>query len=143
MLPTGGRRKELRLQEFLGTHVRNASDFEAALRNDGVEVVINCSGYTAVDKAEEEVVQAFELNAEAPQMMARLCTKHQARFVHFSTDYVFDGKGDQPYQETDSAKPLNVYGASKRKGEEGILAEGGDHLILRVSWLLALRKEFL
>lgn len=115
--------------------VRDADVFEAALEDVQADVVINCSGYTAVDKAEEERNKAFELNADAPEMMARVCAKHDARLVHFSTDYVFNGKGTRPYVETDAPQPLGVYGASKLEGEKRILAQRGSHLILRVSWL--------
>lgn len=115
--------------------VLDADKFESVVKTLQPEAVINCSGYTAVDTAEAEKEQAFELNARAPEMMARIAARHDARLVHFSTDYVFDGMGNKPYVESDQAQPINVYGASKLEGEERILALKEAHLIFRVSWL--------
>lgn len=99
------------------------------------DAVINAAAYTAVDKAEEERELAMRINAESPSAMARWCAARDIPFVHFSTDYVFDGKGESPWRENDPKAPLNHYGASKLAGEDAVQAAGGKHLILRCSWL--------
>lgn len=99
--------------------------------------VINAAGYTAVDRAEEEQSAAFTINAEAPLVMAEECKRLKIPFVHYSTDYVFNGSGIRPWVETDATAPLNVYGNSKRAGEEAILSLGGEYLIFRTSWVYA------
>ncbi len=98
-------------------------------------IVVNAAAYTAVDKAEDDVDAAFRANAEAPGALARLCAGRGIPFVHYSTDYVFDGQGSQPYREDDATAPLGVYGASKLAGEDAIRAAGGRHLILRTAWV--------
>src|SRR5688572_16151087 len=81
------------------------------------EYCINCAAYTAVDKAEEEKDFAFQVNGEAVGILAAICKEHNTRFIHISTDYVFDGMADEPYREDFPPNPLNVYGASKLEGE--------------------------
>ena len=97
--------------------------------------VINAAAYTAVDKAESEPEAAFALNRDAPAAWARACAAARIPFVHFSTDYVFDGSKDSPYVETDPVNPTGVYGASKAAGEEAVTAAGGSSIILRTSWV--------
>ena len=97
--------------------------------------VINCAAYTNVEKAEAEEEKAFKINAEASKNLAELCVANQAKLVHFSTDYVFDGKAEKPYKETDKTNPINVYGASKLKGENLIAETLKEHFIFRTSWL--------
>jgi dTDP-4-dehydrorhamnose reductase len=101
------------------------------------DVLINTAAYTAVDQAEKEVDLAFTVNAEAPAVMAEYCAKQQKPFIHFSTDFVFDGLISRPYVEDDRTNPINVYGASKAKGEEEVLARFPDAVILRTSWVYA------
>ena len=98
-------------------------------------IVVNAAAYTAVDKAEDDVDAAFRTNAEAPGVLARACALLDIPFVHYSTDYVFDGQGSRPYREDDPTAPLGVYGASKLAGEDAIRAAGGRHLILRTAWV--------
>jgi len=99
------------------------------------DLLINCAAFTNVDLCEKEIDQAFAINAEAPQLLARICRDKQARLIHFSTDYVFDGEKREPYTETDVAKPISVYGESKRTGEKLVLQTQDRHLIVRVSWV--------
>ncbi|PRX51571.1 dTDP-4-dehydrorhamnose reductase [Salegentibacter salegens] len=97
--------------------------------------VINCAAYTNVEKAESEDENSFKINAEGAKNIAELCAENQAILIHFSTDYVFDGKAGTPYQETDKTNPINVYGASKLKGEQLIAEVLKEHFIFRTSWL--------
>lgn len=98
-------------------------------------VVVNAAAYTAVDKAEDDEAAAFHANAEAPAVLARACAALGIPFVHYSTDYVFDGQGALPYREDDATAPLGVYGASKLAGEDAVREAGGDALILRTAWV--------
>jgi len=100
-------------------------------------VVVNAAAYTAVDRAEQDVEAAFAANAQAPGVIARWCAAHGVPFVHYSTDYVFDGRGSTPYREDEATAPLGVYGTSKRDGEEAVRAAGGRHLIFRTAWVYA------
>jgi dTDP-4-dehydrorhamnose reductase len=97
--------------------------------------IINAAAYTAVDKAEEEEVRAHNINARAPEILARYCREQDIPFVHYSTDYVFDGSGKEPWKETDATNPLSAYGRTKREGEKRIEAVGGKYLIFRTSWV--------
>ncbi|KRG50882.1 dTDP-4-dehydrorhamnose reductase [Stenotrophomonas beteli] len=100
-------------------------------------VVVNAAAYTAVDRAEQDAEAAFAANAQAPGEIARWCAAHDVPFVHYSTDYVFDGQGSAPYREDEPTAPLGVYGTSKRDGEEAVRAAGGRHLIFRTAWVYA------
>jgi len=99
------------------------------------DIIINAAAYTAVDKAEEESELAFAVNAEAPAILAEEAARIDAALIHYSTDYVFDGSGDQPWREEDRPAPLNVYGKSKLAGEQAITTSGVPHLIFRTSWV--------
>lgn len=103
------------------------------------DLIVNASAYTNVDLAEEETDLAMKINALAPGLMAETARRLQAVFVHYSTDYVFDGRKGAPYTEADPTNPLNVYGKSKRAGEENIQQAGEAYLILRTSWVYSLR----
>ncbi len=99
------------------------------------EYFINCAAYTAVDKAETEVEEAFKINAEGVYNIATVCAQHQTRLIHISTDYVFDGSNPEPYKEDDATAPINVYGASKLKGEELCMQANRESIIIRTSWV--------
>ncbi len=101
------------------------------------DVIVNAAAYTAVDNAEDDVEAAFCANALAPAELAGACARHGILLVHYSTDYVFDGRGARPYREDDPTAPLGIYGASKLAGEEAIRASGCRHLILRTAWVYA------
>ncbi|MCU1093546.1 dTDP-4-dehydrorhamnose reductase [Stenotrophomonas maltophilia] len=100
-------------------------------------VVVNAAAYTAVDRAEQDIEAAFAANAQAPGVIARWCQAQGVPFVHYSTDYVFDGEGSAPYREDEPTAPLGVYGTSKRDGEDAVRAAGGRHLIFRTAWVYA------
>ena len=103
------------------------------------DVIVNAAAHTAVDKAESERDLAHAINAAAPGVLARAARQIGALMVHYSTDYVFDGSGAQPWREGDATGPLNVYGRTKLEGEQAIVASGCAHLILRTSWVYAAR----
>ncbi len=99
------------------------------------DVLINTAAFHHVDQCEIDVERANLINTEAPAFMARVCRELNTRFVHFSTDYVFDGSKNSPYLEDDAPSPLNIYGKTKALGEERIAIEYYNHLIIRVSAL--------
>lgn len=98
--------------------------------------IINCAAYTQVDQAESEPQRATLINAQAPERMARWCLENSAHLVHFSTDYVFDGTQQKPYQEHDQTCPSNRYGESKLVGEIAIQQAGAASVIFRTSWVI-------
>ncbi|MCL6618369.1 dTDP-4-dehydrorhamnose reductase [Thermomonas hydrothermalis] len=101
------------------------------------DVVVNAAAYTAVDQAEREPDVAFRVNALGPAALAHGCAASGSLLLHYSTDYVFDGKAGRPLCETDRPAPLNVYGASKLAGEQAIAGSGARHVILRTAWVYA------
>jgi dTDP-4-dehydrorhamnose reductase len=112
----------------------------AVIRNIRPQVIVNAAAYTAVDKAESESELARRINCTAPAVMAEEAASMGAWFVHYSTDYVFDGrKKDGGYTEADVTNPLNVYGQTKLEGESAIQAACGNTLIFRTSWIYAAR----
>ena len=99
------------------------------------EVVINCTGYTAVDDAESNSDMAFMLNGDVPSHLVGLCKEIGATLIHFSTDYVFDGENEEGYLEDADCSPINVYGESKLKGEKAVMSGIDNYYIVRTSWL--------
>ena len=113
----------------------NAMQIREKLSALDFDVLINCAAFTNVDLCESQREQAFAINAEAPKHLAEICSSKKAKLIHFSTDYVFDGAKREPYVEDDAAKPISIYGESKRAGEENILVTQDRHLVVRVSWV--------
>ena len=109
----------------------------AAIERLRPKAVINAAAYTAVDRAETETALAMQINAEAPGQIALRCAEMAVPFVHISTDYVFDGSGNAPWQPEDATAPVNAYGMSKAVGEKAVREAGGRHAILRTSWVHA------
>lgn len=103
------------------------------------DVIVNAAAYTAVDLAESEAERAERVNAEAPGVLAHEAARLNAWLVHYSTDYVFDGSGTTAWQEDDPAGPLNIYGATKWRGEQAVRLSGAKHLIFRTQWVYASR----
>lgn len=110
-------------------------EIEARLSPLSFDVLINCAALTNVDYCENHEEEALQINAHAVRAMAEVCAKKHARCIHFSTDYVFDGKKKTPYVETDAALPLGIYGESKRIGEIALLEVSDKNLAVRVSWV--------
>lgn len=102
-------------------------------------LIVNASAYTAVDRAETEQETAMKINALAPGAMAEWARKSQTVLIHYSTDYVFDGRKGLPYMESDLANPLNIYGKSKLAGERAVAQAGDAYLILRTSWVYSMQ----
>jgi dTDP-4-dehydrorhamnose reductase len=99
--------------------------------------IINCSGYTEVDKAEKEIEKAFQINRDGVRNISKIALEKQAKLVHISTDYVFDGEKDMPlsYMEDDKTEPINIYGESKLAGEREIKENLEEYFIIRTAWL--------
>lgn len=115
----------------------NLAACAAAIAATDAAAVINAAAWTAVDKAETEEASATVVNGEAPTAMARAAAAKGLPFLHISTDYVFDGQGDQPFTPDHPTGPLGAYGRSKLAGEIGIRDAGGPHIILRTSWVFS------
>ncbi len=111
----------------------------ATVRAVAPDAIVNAAAYTAVDRAESDAAAAQAINATAPGVLAREAAALGAWLVHYGTDYVFDGSGEQPWREDAPTAPLNAYGRSKLDGELAIAASGCRHLILRTSWVYAAR----
>jgi dTDP-4-dehydrorhamnose reductase len=124
----------------LGREEANLSDPKAcadAIRHHAPDAVINAAAYTAVDQAEDEEAVATAINGDAPTAMAKACAQLGIPFVHISTDYVFEGTGQDPWRSQDQTAPQNAYGRSKLAGEIGIADSGGTYAILRTSWVVS------
>jgi dTDP-4-dehydrorhamnose reductase len=117
----------------------NAEAIRATLRSLRPRIVVNAAAYTAVDRAEQERELAYAVNAHAPGVIAEEVKRLDAVLVHFSTDYVFDGHASTPYAEDAPTAPLSVYGASKLEGERAVATSECASLVLRTSWVYALR----
>ena len=103
-----------------------------------INAVINCAGYTAVDKAEEEALIAQKVNSEGVLNLVNALEKVDGKLIHISTDYVFNGNHSQPYKESDSVSPIGVYGETKRAGELAVLNSSIDAIVIRTSWLYSM-----
>ena len=115
--------------------LRDRGAIERALHGARPELVINAAAYNAVDRAESEGALAHAINESAPAAMAGTCSALGARFIHLSTDYVFDGAISRPYRPDDVANPCNAYGRSKLAGERQVHAAGAAHLVIRTAWV--------
>ena len=123
----------------IGRHeldLANADAIKTFIDKNKPDIIINPAAYTEVDKAESEISLAHQINAVAPQVLAEKASELNIPFIHFSTDYVFDGLKNEPYVETDQTNPQSVYGRSKWEGEEAV-RQHKKHIILRTSWVLS------
>lgn len=117
----------------------NTQTVEAYLAEHRPSLILNAAAYTAVDKAESEPEQARRLNAELPAQLAEYAAVNQAKLVHYSSDYVYPGDGETPWQEDSPTGPLSVYGQTKLEGDQSVVASGCEYLIFRTSWVYAAR----
>nr|WP_044728971.1 dTDP-4-dehydrorhamnose reductase [Capnocytophaga canimorsus] len=111
------------------------SDF---VKKNNIQIVVNCAGYTNVDKAEDDIQTANLINNIAVGYLAEVCKENNASLIHISTDYVFGGTKNTPYSEADPTEPLGIYGRTKLEGEKAIQNADIDYLIIRTSWLYSL-----
>jgi len=115
--------------------ITNKEQLESRIKTDQITAIINCAAYTAVDKAESDIETAEAVNATGPGILAQLAAKHQLLFIHISTDFVFDGQNCLPYIEDQMPNPISVYGSTKLKGEQLVLENNPQAVIIRTSWL--------
>ena len=115
--------------------ITSATAIEEFFCREKVDMVVNCAAYTAVDLAEENEAKADEINHKAVALLAKACKQHNATLIHISTDYIFSGNADKPYNENAEPAPLNAYGRTKLAGERAIAESGCESIILRTSWL--------
>ena len=135
---------ELRAMGHAALDLENPDALVAACRSQKPRLIVNAAAYTAVDKAESEPDRAHAVNGRAPAILAAEARRLGAVLVHYSTDYVFDGRKRSPYDENDPPAPLGVYGRSKLEGEQAIAASGCRHLVFRTSWVYGPRgRNFL
>ena len=119
----------------------NTDTLDEALSSIKPRLIINAAAYTNVDKAEEECEIAHQINGRAVGFLAQEAFKRRIGFIHYSTDYVFDGTKGTPYVEEDEPNPINAYGRSKLLGEEAVKEVGGGSIILRTSWVYSLSRD--
>ncbi|RLM18275.1 dTDP-4-dehydrorhamnose reductase [Brenneria alni] len=117
--------------------ITDADKVSQTVQEHHPDVIVNAAAYTAVDKAESEPELAARINVTGPQNLARAASSINARLVHVSTDYVFDGKSERPYIETDPVNPLGVYGKTKLDGERMVLKEASNSIIVRTAWVFS------
>jgi dTDP-4-dehydrorhamnose reductase len=127
--------------DFPEVDLADPASIRETVRGCHPDVIVNAAAYTAVDKAESEPELAKLINCAGPGVLAEEARKLHAILIHYSTDYVFDGKKGTPYRETDLANPVNAYGESKLAGEQAIQSAGGDTLIFRTAWVYSLRGD--
>ena len=120
---------------FYGSSEVDITNSETYAPLKSADLIINCSAYTAVDKAEEYPEEAYAVNRMGIIQLVQFCEEHQIKLIHFSTDFVFDGETGTPYTEENFTGPKSVYGASKLAGEEVILQSSLSALVIRTSWL--------
>ena len=130
-----GKKYKLFLHDIDTLDITDINSIDHVIGDVKPDILINAAAYTNVEKAEEDCDNAFKVNAIGAENLAIICKKYDVKLVHISTDYVFDGTKDTPYDEFDHHNPLSVYGKSKSWGEKLIQQVGGKYFILRTSWL--------
>ncbi|MDA8571800.1 dTDP-4-dehydrorhamnose reductase [Flavobacteriaceae bacterium] len=126
---------DVNFQDLPELDITNIQQLVSYFSKNELDYCINCAAYTAVELAEEQSDLAYAVNADGPKNLAEVCKKYQVKLLHISTDFVFDGKKQTPYMESDMPNPLGVYGASKWQGERNIQEIMEDYFIIRTSWL--------
>lgn len=115
--------------------ITNRDAVDNFVKEKNISYIINCAAYTAVDKAEDDVEFCYKLNKDAVENIALVANKYNARVIHISTDYVFDGESTTPYSESDTVSPQSVYGKSKLEGEQVLMKSNDQSMIIRTAWL--------
>ncbi len=128
-----------RHSQFFCGDLSDLAGIAKTVQNVKPDMIVNAAAYTAVDKAETDISQAELINSKAPEALANAAKECGAWLVHYSTDYVFDGSGNEAWKEDDRVSPLNVYGGTKLQGEQAIQKSGCEYLIFRTSWVYAAR----
>ncbi len=116
----------------------NIDEVRHFVKENNIDIIINCAAYTAVDKAEDNPEAAMAVNGDAPGILAAIAAERGALMVHISTDYVFNGNGPRPYDESHDTDPLSVYGRTKLAGEKAIEKSGCSYIIIRTAWLYSI-----
>ncbi len=137
-LPTLG---EIVSLDYPDIDMADPGSIRKTVREHHPSVIINATAYTVVDKAESEPELAEAINATGPGILAEESKALNSFLIHYSTDYVFDGKKGSPYTESDMPNPLNVYGKTKLAGEQAIQSAGEEYLIFRTAWVYSLRRD--
>ena len=132
-----GKKHEVTGIDYPAIDITKPESVQSCIEQIRPNVIVNCAAYTAVDACESNMDVCWQVNAEGPRHLARTADQYGARLIHVSTDYVFDGHkpAPEPYLETDPTNPLSEYGRSKLAGEQAVLENCPDHLILRTAWL--------
>jgi dTDP-4-dehydrorhamnose reductase len=121
--------------------IRNTDAYRSLIDEFGPEVVVNCGAMTDVDKCEQQPDRAHEINARAPEMIAKINDRRNIEFIHISTDYVFDGRSSEKYHEDSKLNPIQEYGRSKKSGEDGVLSAHSSPLVIRPSFIYGLDRS--
>ena len=121
--------------ETIHLDITNEEAVEIIVRNEKIDVIVNCAAYTNVEKAEDDVEFAAAINRDAPEGLAKIAMEVGATLIHISTDYVFSGEGNTPIKETVPPAPRSVYGSTKLAGEKAIQKSGCKYIIIRTAWL--------
>jgi dTDP-4-dehydrorhamnose reductase len=132
---------ELLALDYPAIDLVNFSPLQPMIKDYHPDLIINAAAYTAVDRAESEPELAYTINSTAPSLLAEEAQRLGSAFIHYSTDYVFDGRKGSPYLENDVPNPLSVYGHTKLSGEQAVQQIGASYLILRTSWVYSLRRD--
>lgn len=122
-------------EDVMALDITDQEAVSSVVRDNSIDVIVNCAAYTNVNKAEEEEDLAYRINAQAPGILANAAKEAGATLIHVSTDYVFDGTGHVPYTEDMPVSPLSAYGRTKQAGEQLIIDSGCQYLIFRTAWL--------
>jgi dTDP-4-dehydrorhamnose reductase len=118
--------------------ITNLADVEKFVKENNIKYIVNCAAYTAVDKAEDDIDLCYKINKDAARNLGIAATNNEAKVIHVSTDYVFDGTNTKPYIETDPVCPKSVYGKSKQEGEAVLMEACPNSIIIRTAWLYSI-----
>lgn len=118
--------------------ITNAQEVEKFVKEHSIKYIVNCAAYTAVDKAEDDSQLCYKINTEGPAILGKVAANNNIKVIHVSTDYVYDGQKNSPYTESDPTNPQSVYGKTKREGEEALLQNNPQSIVIRTAWLYSI-----